>query len=415
MSDCKRLAILALWALMSTLCSGPLQALGFGDIKLYSYLNEPLDAEIELVNVEDINLDQALVSLAPSADFEKIHLARPYFLSQLTFEVVKQGERTFISVRSDEVVQKAFLEFLVLLSWPEGRLVRSYTLLFDPAPLGRAVPRALQHQGAAIFDQHQAQMQPLRQRAQQSELLKTARLAQADLQRQAPGMEAAVNPHMDITASAHTDASVVIGNRSFEIIHPKVAAAESGKTASLEHLFEMESELPDLERAGVSSSNQAVSVTSSQEAMVAEAKVAAQSMPMVHAVPQPTQKSIFASWRGTSKKLGLSIWRSFKRQQGIWTVTPFLFLFAVWGLFWTWKRFGTQRLLPLSQGLFLKVGKKVTALFDPEFSTRLKLAQHYAGIQDRENARAVLEAMLVYGNQKEQKAAQDFLNRLESE
>ncbi len=139
-SHSKRFVSLFSFCLLSlslSLCSGMSFGLGFGEIKLYSYLNEPLDAEIELVGTDDVNINELTVLLAPAEDFEKIDMPRPYFLTQLRFEVVQQGKRTFISVQSDEAVQNISLKFLVLLQWPAGRLVHSYTLLFDPAPIGR--------------------------------------------------------------------------------------------------------------------------------------------------------------------------------------------------------------------------------------------------------------------------------------
>lgn len=133
---------LSLWSSMSF-------GLGFGTIKLYSYLNEPLDAEIELVGADDVNISELTAVLAPAEDFEKVHMARPYFLTQLGFAVVQQGTRTFVSIQSDEAIKGASVKFLVLLQWPKGRLVHAYTLLFDPAPIGRisrrseSMPKAL--------------------------------------------------------------------------------------------------------------------------------------------------------------------------------------------------------------------------------------------------------------------------------
>ncbi len=129
-------------SLVLSLWSGLSVGVGFDTIKLYSYLNEPLDAEIDLLGADNINISTLMVTLAPASDFEKINMARPYFLNKLRFEVVQQGARTFISVQSDEPVNRVSLEFLVLLHWPEGRLVRAYTLLFDPAPVGQISRRS---------------------------------------------------------------------------------------------------------------------------------------------------------------------------------------------------------------------------------------------------------------------------------
>ena len=44
-------------------------AIGFGDITLYSYLNEPLSAEIELANLNGIDLRSLHVDIASAEDF----------------------------------------------------------------------------------------------------------------------------------------------------------------------------------------------------------------------------------------------------------------------------------------------------------------------------------------------------------
>jgi len=127
-------------------------SLGFGQIKLYSYLNEPLDAEIELQGAEDIDTSHLIVSLASVEDFKRIELARPYFLSKLRFEVVQQNKQTILKVTSEDAVKQPYLEFLVLLTWPDGRVVRDYTLLLDPAPFGGVSKRAANEQALQMLN-----------------------------------------------------------------------------------------------------------------------------------------------------------------------------------------------------------------------------------------------------------------------
>lgn len=118
-------------------------SLTFGSIKLHSYLNEPLNAEIELQGAEEIDRSHLTASLASVEDFKHIELARPYFLSALRFEVVEKNKQLVLKITSDEVVKQPYLEFLVLLTWPEGRVVRDYTLLLDPVPFDAASKHAL--------------------------------------------------------------------------------------------------------------------------------------------------------------------------------------------------------------------------------------------------------------------------------
>ncbi|MDZ7663266.1 FimV/HubP family polar landmark protein [Thiohalophilus sp.] len=106
------------------------QALGFGNIKLNSALNEPLDARIDLISPTEADLESLTVKLASEGAFTRAGLDRPHFLSSLEFEVVeKEG---VIRVRSKQPIREPFVNFLVEFSWDNGRMLREYTMLLDP-------------------------------------------------------------------------------------------------------------------------------------------------------------------------------------------------------------------------------------------------------------------------------------------
>ncbi len=112
---------------------GLANALGLGEIKLNSALSEPLDAEIELVQVRELTAPEILPNLAANSDFESAGVERSQFLSDLKFEVaVNEKGKSFIRVRSTKPVKEPFLNFLVEVNWPAGRLLREYTLFLDP-------------------------------------------------------------------------------------------------------------------------------------------------------------------------------------------------------------------------------------------------------------------------------------------
>ena len=48
--------------------AGPLMALGLGEISLESYLNEPLRAEVDLLNVQGLQLDNVLMNTGEKTD-----------------------------------------------------------------------------------------------------------------------------------------------------------------------------------------------------------------------------------------------------------------------------------------------------------------------------------------------------------
>jgi pilus assembly protein FimV len=125
---------------------GLAHALGLGDIRLGSALNQPLIAEIELVGATPDELAQLRAGLASRESFERYGIDRPQALSSLTFKVTKDATgRSVLEVRSADAMTEPFLTFLVEVSWPRGRLIREYTVLLDPP----------------VFEQKQTQAPPV--------------------------------------------------------------------------------------------------------------------------------------------------------------------------------------------------------------------------------------------------------------
>ncbi len=120
-------------AAASALSSGMAHALGLGEISLKSSLNQPLDAEIELLEVRDLGSNEVLPSLAAVEEFSKVGVDRPFFLTDLKFTpVLKANGKSVIRVTSSKPVREPYLNFLVEVLWPNGRLLREYTVLLDP-------------------------------------------------------------------------------------------------------------------------------------------------------------------------------------------------------------------------------------------------------------------------------------------
>lgn len=120
-------------ALAGGLGSGVAQALGLGEIELQSYLNEPLDAEIVLPQSRGVSPGDVLVNIASDTAYERVGLDRNQFLSKLRFEVVTGTDGNLVvNVSSREPLREPYLNFLLELSWPNGRLMREYAVLVDP-------------------------------------------------------------------------------------------------------------------------------------------------------------------------------------------------------------------------------------------------------------------------------------------
>ncbi len=118
--------------------SSQVWALGLGEIELNSALNEKLNARIELLDAAGMQPAEVLVTLASSEDFERVGVERFFYLTGLQFEVVVVGNRAWVNISSRQPIAEPYLNFLVQVHWPNGRLLREYTLLLDPPTYSQA-------------------------------------------------------------------------------------------------------------------------------------------------------------------------------------------------------------------------------------------------------------------------------------
>ena len=115
-------------------------ALGLGEITLHSALNQPLRADIALVDAAGLEEGELSVSLATADEFGRAGVERVFFLNDLKFTPILRGNRSLIRVSSNKPVKEPFLNFLVQLNQPNGRVLREYTVLIDPPGSPGIVP-----------------------------------------------------------------------------------------------------------------------------------------------------------------------------------------------------------------------------------------------------------------------------------
>ncbi|AHG41995.1 peptidoglycan-binding protein [Pseudomonas syringae CC1557] len=128
-------------AAASALSSGMAQALGLGELSVKSTLNQPLVAEIELTEAQGLNATQVVPSLATTADFAQAGVTRQAFLNDLTFTpVINASGKSVLRITSSKPVREPYVKFLVQVLWPNGRLLREYSLLRRGRPAAAAAP-----------------------------------------------------------------------------------------------------------------------------------------------------------------------------------------------------------------------------------------------------------------------------------
>lgn len=137
----QKTALAAATAALFGLCGTQATALSLGRVTVQSALGEPLRAEIE---VPDINADEASslkASVALPEAFRAAGLEYNPAMAGLEVSLQRRSDgRAFIRLSSDRAINEPFVDMIIVANWATGRIVRDYTMLFDPPSLRQATP-----------------------------------------------------------------------------------------------------------------------------------------------------------------------------------------------------------------------------------------------------------------------------------
>ncbi|KQW43867.1 hypothetical protein ASD88_17330 [Pelomonas sp. Root662] len=120
--------------------SGSAQALGLGRLNVQSALGETMRAEIDVTSLTPEEAATLKVRVAPPESYRSSGVEYNPVLTSAQVQVVRNNGRTVLRVSSDRSVQEPFVDVILEVTWASGRLVREYTLLFDPPSLPKPAP-----------------------------------------------------------------------------------------------------------------------------------------------------------------------------------------------------------------------------------------------------------------------------------
>jgi len=134
-----------LFSSMLSVFSSAAFAVGLGEYQLNSGHNQPLKATIQLLSVEELGEHELLASLASAQEFDKVGVERLLFLNDIKFKTERnQDGGMIVRLSSRQPIKEPFLNFLVELNWPNGRIIREYTFLLDPPIFEESTSSTLQ-------------------------------------------------------------------------------------------------------------------------------------------------------------------------------------------------------------------------------------------------------------------------------
>ena len=123
---------------------GDALALAMGRISVQSALGEPLRAEIDIPEISADEAASLRVGVAPAEAFRAAGMDFNPALTELQVSLQRRPDgRQYLRVTSPRPVNEPFMDMILEANWSSGRIVRDYTLLFDPPNLRQTAPAPL--------------------------------------------------------------------------------------------------------------------------------------------------------------------------------------------------------------------------------------------------------------------------------
>lgn len=131
--------IVALGAILLATSASLSYAAGLGKLSVNSALGQPLSAEIELVALQPGEFEAIVARVASPESYGEARIDYSPLLRQIKFITARRADgRPVLRVTSTAPINEPFLDMLVEVTWPSGRLVREYPILLDPPGFAEA-------------------------------------------------------------------------------------------------------------------------------------------------------------------------------------------------------------------------------------------------------------------------------------
>jgi pilus assembly protein FimV len=106
-------------------------SLSAGKLTQVSIINQPFEAKISLSNIGELDQSTIKVSLADQTSFDNIGTERRFILTKLKFQTVINGNNSYVLITSHNPIQESYLDFVIDIRWPNGRVIKPYTALIN--------------------------------------------------------------------------------------------------------------------------------------------------------------------------------------------------------------------------------------------------------------------------------------------
>ncbi|MFU8876975.1 MAG: FimV/HubP family polar landmark protein [Wenzhouxiangellaceae bacterium] len=135
-----KLSTLGCCILLAALASQHAFALGLGEARVESFLHQPLDVRMRILDFSEGELDSLSVGIASAADYNRLGLMSSALALDLRVSVDRSVSPPVVRIVSTRVVDDPVVQLLVDARWASGRMLREYTLFLDPPAIEMRPP-----------------------------------------------------------------------------------------------------------------------------------------------------------------------------------------------------------------------------------------------------------------------------------
>jgi len=135
-----KLSALGCCILLAALVSQHAFALGLGEARVESFLHQPLDVRMRILDFSEGELDSLSVGIASAADYNRLGLMSSALALDLRVSVDRSVSPPVVRIVSTRVVDDPVVQLLVDARWASGRMLREYTLFLDPPAIEMRPP-----------------------------------------------------------------------------------------------------------------------------------------------------------------------------------------------------------------------------------------------------------------------------------
>ena len=119
-------------ALGCLLLAGNAGAVGLGQLRADSAINQPLSVRIQLIDLGSTPLEEVEIAVAAGENFERLGVDFAPNFPQIDIVTGVDADGPYARLTSSSPVRAAYLEIVLDTRWPSGRVLTQHTILLDP-------------------------------------------------------------------------------------------------------------------------------------------------------------------------------------------------------------------------------------------------------------------------------------------